>query len=497
MATLSADLLALATPDELLALAELDDAEAVLEGLRGSLLAFAEHVQPDFLRFRHSVYLAGYLERLADPADGLNRLLVSMPPRSGKTMLASTIFPTWYLTRYPERTVMLTSATAGLAVGDLSPKIREYLRSNPELPDISPDRRAKSYFKLAESAGGVVASGVGGQITGKPAHLLICDDPVKSADDAASPTKSNACWEWWQSTARTRCEPGAAMLVVMTRWASDDLAGRILESEAADEWHVINLPALAGADDDLGRDEGEALVPERYDVADLELVRAEVGPKVWASLYMGQPVPDTGEFFSTAPGAFDLTGDGRYVVRTEIVEPEACTHFLVVDGAASPKSSSDPTGVVSVAVTPSGDLLLRDAWALRMRGPDLERWITDRFERDPYYQFVFIENSVISRHLVDSLRAARVVPVRAEAPTDSKEIRAIDLQRMLDTGRVFFPPVEHDGVIEARRQLMTFPLGQHDDLVDALAWAARQRGSNRKTRLRAAGLIPDSIGTYQ
>src|SRR3990167_1770463 len=147
------------------------------------------------------------------------------------------------------------------------------------------------------AGGGMVTAGVGGPITGRGADLLIIDDPVKNAEEAQSPIVRDGIWQWWQTTARTRLEPGGSVVVVMTRWDADDLVGR-LQTDLSDAWESLVLPAIAEQGDMMGRPLGAPLWPARYPLPALDAIRREVGEDAWASLYQQRPNPQgRGDYF--------------------------------------------------------------------------------------------------------------------------------------------------------------------------------------------------------
>ncbi len=141
--------------------------------------------------------------------------------------------------------------------------------------------------------GGMVTAGVGGPITGRGGNLIIVDDPIKNSQEAYSETHRRKTVEWFNSTLYTRAEPGATIIVLMTRWHENDLAGHLL-SEHEDKWTEIRLPAIAEESDPLGRKVGEPLCDDRFDANALAGIKNAVGSRVWTSLYQQHPVPDQG-----------------------------------------------------------------------------------------------------------------------------------------------------------------------------------------------------------
>ncbi|NMA28428.1 MAG: terminase, large subunit, partial [Burkholderiales bacterium] len=220
---------------------------SVVERLReASPAALAEWLSDgSWVRARH---LERLNDRLLDFATGrIRRLLVSMPPRHGKSELISHWLPVWYLNTWPERRIILATYGADFAA-DWGRRVRNTVQEHADSlrVRIAQDSAASNRWHTT-AGGGMVAAGAGGPLTGRGADLFIIDDPIKTAEDAYSATWRERVWDWWTTTARTRLEPGASVVVLMTRWHDDDLAGRILRNaqESGDGWEVLNLPALA------------------------------------------------------------------------------------------------------------------------------------------------------------------------------------------------------------------------------------------------------------
>jgi hypothetical protein len=240
--------------------------------------------------------------RLLDTAAGrTRRLMVFAPPRHGKSQLVSVYLPAWFLGVYPDKRVILSSYEASFAAG-WGRKVRDILAEHGEAVfglKLRSDSTAADRWDLAGHAGGMMTAGVGGPLTGKGADLFILDDPVKNAEEAMSQALRDKCWDWFLSTAYTRLEPGAAVVLIMTRWHPDDLSGRILarQEETGALWDVVSLPALAEADDPLGRKPGEALWPERYPVESLNEIRSTQGSMWFQAMYQQSPTLPEGNLF--------------------------------------------------------------------------------------------------------------------------------------------------------------------------------------------------------
>ena len=252
--------------------------------------------------WRYQAEIYEHLEQLT--AGEIDRLMLFVPPRHGKSELVTIRYPVWRMEREPETRVILGAYSQTLA-NRFSRKARKIAR---ERFDLDIERAAAEEWETADG-GGMRAAGVGAGVTGMGGHLIVIDDPVKSRAEANSAAYRDKVWQWYTDDLYTRLEPGGAIVLIMTRWHEDDLAGRILASDDADSWMVISLPAIAEDGDPLGRKIGEALCPDRYDVPALDRIKTVLGNS-WYALYQQRPQAPEGEFFQrqwfeiapTAPG---------------------------------------------------------------------------------------------------------------------------------------------------------------------------------------------------
>lgn len=237
---------------------------------------------------RHHELIARKLE--AVERGEIKRLMILLPPGHGKSEQVSRKFPAWYLGRNPEKHIILTSYGSELP-HEFSEVARDTFATwGPILwgLELSRTQATKSNWRVRGHRGGMVAAGIGGPVTGRRAHLLIIDDPIKNHLEANSRAHRNSDWEWYRTVARTRLMPGAAIILVMTRWHEDDMAGRLLKEAAAggETWEVIRLPALAEEDDLLGRAKDEPLWPEfGFDLKWAENEKVTQGSYNWSALY--------------------------------------------------------------------------------------------------------------------------------------------------------------------------------------------------------------------
>lgn len=226
---------------------------------------------------------------------GGGRIIISAPPRHGKSELVSIHTPIWVLENFPRKNVILTGYGAEL-VEIAGRRVRDTIRDNEGLlrARIRPDVSKVSAF-LTETDGYMFSVGLGGAITGRGAHVLLIDDYIKEIKEALSQAHRDYIWNWFVTTAMTRLEPGATVIIIATRWHSDDLIGRILK-HFPDKWENICLPAFAGENDLIGRKPGEVLFPERYDVKEIEDQRDLLGGVFFHALYQQGPVDEILQF---------------------------------------------------------------------------------------------------------------------------------------------------------------------------------------------------------
>lgn len=231
------------------------------------------------------------------------RLIISMPPQEGKSQRASRRFPLWALQQNPELRIAMASYESTIATR-WGRAVRDDIVQNPHLGlTVRPDVSSQAEWQLGGRDGGMFSVGVGGAMTGRAVDLLLIDDPIKGREQADSPTIREKTWEWWTDVALTRLAPGAPVIIILTRWHADDLAGRLL-AEADSDWDYLNIPAQAehrpeeGEQDVLGRDPGEYMESARgRSYRQWDSRKKASGPKTWASLYQGHPSPGEGGIF--------------------------------------------------------------------------------------------------------------------------------------------------------------------------------------------------------
>jgi len=274
------------------------------EAIKNSLLAFTRHTMPHFQVAAHHRLICEALERVA--TGHCKRLMIFAPPRHTKSEIASRRFPAWYIGNNSNKQIITATYSSEYAA-DFGRDVRNIVAGDEFASifgNVSLRNDSKAANRWHTNNGGVyVAAGVGGPITGRGAHIALIDDPFKDRQDADSATMREKVWHWYTNVLYTRLMPGGAIVLIMTRWHSDDLAGRLLAQQAGggDQWEVVTLPAIAEADDILKRPIGEPLWPEWYGIEVLQQIRRVLtindGPRAWAALYQQKPVEEHGNYF--------------------------------------------------------------------------------------------------------------------------------------------------------------------------------------------------------
>jgi predicted phage terminase large subunit-like protein len=310
-------------------------------------------------------HLVAIREELALITSGQNkRLAIFMPPRHGKSEQTTIRYPVFRLDRNP-----LFRACVGCYNQRLADKFGRKSRGIARKRfAISDERSAMSEWETP--TGGVYRTcGVGSPPMGEGFELLLIDDPVKSREEAESEAYRERCWDWYVDDLYTRLEPNGAIVLIQTRWHVDDLAGRILKSEDAASWRVLNLPAEAEADDRLGRKVGEALCPERYDEAALAKIKTVLRSS-YNSLYQGRPVAREGNHFKgawfNARYSFNTHRDVIHFPDGTFAIYKDCLKFIMIDPATGKGPTGDLTGIGTFAVTLKGRICILDMISDRM-----------------------------------------------------------------------------------------------------------------------------------
>lgn len=413
-------------------------------------------------QWRPARHLALLNRKLLELAGGATRrLLVQMPPRHGKSTLVSHYFPAWYMATHPGHKLILASYEAEFARTWGWKSRGAFNALAPELAGLrlNPDAASASHW-VTTDGGEVQTAGVGGPVTGKGADVLVLEDPVKNAEEAESALQRDRLWDWYRSVAYTRLEASGAIVLVMTRWHQDDLAGRLLRETAAggEAWDVLRLPALAETGDVLGRAEGEPLWPERFDLAALATIRATVGPYWWAALYQGRPSPPEGGMIKRA-----------WWSRWAEPAPPMSRIIISWDTAFKAARGADWSVAEVWGLAANGYYLL-DLWRGQVGFPDLLKAMREMATRWPGGLHV-VEEAGSGQSMVQVARRETALPVIGIPVTASKIARVNAVIGQIEAGRCFVPAAPRWWVGDFIEECAAFPQGEHDDIVDAATLA--------------------------
>lgn len=441
----------------------IEEQKKIMQAGRYSLIDFSIITNRLYKPNWHHEEIANGLELIEQGR--IKRLMIQMPPRHGKSQLATINFPAWYLGKNPDREIITASYSADLAQ-DFGAKTRDLVNSD-SYHDIfetllKADEQAKGKWRTTEG-GTYVSTGVGGPITGRGANVLIIDDPFKNREEADSEVIREKIWNWYISTAYTRLDPGGAIIIIATRWHLDDLIGRILkqEQEGGEEWFLISFPAIAEEDEDY-RKVGQALWPNRYPLETLATIKTTIGPYEWQALYQQSPVLTEGQEFKKE---WILTRDEREVRAMDTRK------YLTVDPALSKKSSADYTGFCDNAVDKENFWNLK-AWRERLDPNDLvEKLFFLHGQRN--YEIIGIEKTAyldgLKLYIDDQMRKRnKFLPIEPLSHRETaKEIRIRALIPRYASRSVYHIKTECHALEE---EMFTFPKGMTDDVLDATAY---------------------------
>lgn len=476
-------------------------AELDRELARRCLLDFTLYTYPGYEVNWHHRLICEHLDGFATLND--QRLMIFAQPRSGKSELVSRRLPAFLLGRDPDAAIIATSYSASLASA-MNRDVQRIIESD-EYERLFPDTRLWSknvrsdatgswlrnsdMFEVVGRRGYYLSAGVGGGITGRGGRYILLDDPVKNRKEANSPTYRAAVWEWYTSTLYTRLAPGGNILLIVTRWHEDDLAGRLLAAAKADpradQWTVVSLPAVA--EEPVPpydpRRPGEVLWPERWDADEMGRKRAVVGERDWTSLYQQRPAPDEGEIFkrhhwrywqprgANLPPVTVTMADGSVREIAPVTLPVSFDEMLQSwDLAFKDTAASDYVAGLVVGRVGANKYLL-DYANERLDIVASMAAIEDWTAKWPQAIAKLIEDKANGPAVIQMLRN-RVAGLIAVNPQGGKVSRAYAAQPEVESGNVYLPHPNIAGWTQGFiANAAAFPNAAHDDDVDAFTQA--------------------------
>ena len=394
----------------------------------------------------------------------LKRLLVLMPPRHGKSEIVSLRFPCWYLAKHPEDYIVQAGYAESIALTH-SRKARDIfvstemvrlfpdIRHRPERAGqevIIPERQAAHEWGTKQG-GSYYAVGIGGGLTGRGFNIGIIDDPVKDDEEASSHTIREKVWDWYTTVFRTRAQPDASIILVMTRWHQEDLAGRLLKQSqddpTADQWKVLHFPAVT---------EGQALWPERYPIESLRAIQSSIGSRAFESLYQGNPTIAEGQVIK------------REWWRYYREPPQSERKIHSWDTAFKDKSQNDYSVCTVWGEARNGYYLL-DVWRGKVEFPELKRVVIALHDRDKP-DVVIVEDKASGQSLIQEIQRDTRIPVLPVKVDRDKVARAYAATPMIEAGKVYLPE-SAPWLFDYIEELSAFPNAEHDDQMDSTTQA--------------------------
>lgn len=426
---------------------------------RDGLISFTELTYPRYRTAPHHQLIARQLERVAnkDPLTGkreVDRLMLFVPPRHGKSELASKRFPSWYLGKNPSDQLISVSSEAGLAA-DFGRDVRNIIDSAEYRTlfstRLAEDSQAKDKWHTDE--GGIYyAVGIGGKVLGRGGDVVLIDDPFGTMADAQSATQRKKVWDWYTGTIYNRLMPNGAIILIAHRMHEEDLAGKILAS-GGDKWTVVELPAID--------EQGNALWPESYPLQYLERVKANSQPRFWSALYQQNPIPDEGDYFKA-----------DWIKTVPSLPPKHTMNFYGGSDHAVTSDGGDYTVHAVIGLDSDKRMYLVDLWRKQTSSDvwveawcDLVCYWKPLFWAEERGQIVSGIGPFLEQRAIE--RAAWTAREQFSTHRGDKGVRAQSIRgRMAMSGLHVLENAPFLANLKA--ELLAFPAGKHDDQVDAL-----------------------------
>lgn len=447
----------------------MSDTPEIIEKCQAKLIPFARAVYPGFDAPIHIRKIAEALEEIETGAN--RRLIITVPPRHGKSLVASQIFPAWYAGKHPRDKILLASNTHMLAA-DFGRNCRNIMQAQEYqmiFPDVqvSEDSRAKNTFKT-NKGGELFFLGVGGTIVGRGCHVALVDDPIKDAEQADSEVYVKKLHDWYREVLYTRQMPGGKIIIIMQRWRSNDLIGWLTdpkEQELIEDWKMVDLPAVATEDTEW-RKKGEALWPQRYPVEELEKIRIAIGTRSFNGLYQQRPSIEDGD-----------------IIHRDWLPEETCAdedlhgpRVMFVDSAFKDGQENDYSAGVIAQQYKQANIAILYAEQQKLQFPALIKWIK-RIGLTYKLAAILVEDKASGPSIVQTLNQCIndprdpfkipviLIPVKRG---EDKIARMNAITPMLESKRViihkFSPALQREELIT---NLLQFPNCTHDDLADS------------------------------
>lgn len=434
--------------------------QAFLEG-RGDM----QWIPSKFHRFLCDT-VQDFIERDTDKAFEI--LILNTPPQHGKSTTITETLPSWYLMRNPDKNVIEVSYGDDLAER-FGKRNLEKVKEFGKYFGVSVDKRKATAreFQLSKHRGRMISKGFGSGLTGHTGNLIVIDDPIKNREQADSERQRDAIWDEFRDSIVTRTSAGAKIILIMTRWHEDDLAGRIM-AEMSDKATMINLPCECDEEDDpLGREIGDALCPEigkgNEWLADFKATHtSEQGLRSWNALYQGRPTAKEGNMLHRDWWEYYEVSD------YEMGKMRFDTMIMSVDAAFKDEKQNDYVAI-GVWAKKGARIYLVDLVNEHLNFTNTVRKIKVMKARYPQISSVLIEDKANGTAIIQVLKD-EIFGITAVRPDASKEARVNAVSFLIEAGNVYLPK-DKKFTWEFVEQCSQFPNGKHDDMVDCMSQA--------------------------
>ncbi|WP_341993588.1 phage terminase large subunit [Morganella morganii] len=447
---------------------DLFDEEVRREIARRSLHEFIQYINPEYITSHFSETVCASLDNfLIEMMAGKRPILIlGAPPQHGKSDIVSRYLPAYFFGKYPDMRVAGLSYGKDLA-SDMNRDVQRIMMSE-EYKALFPEsclnakrvvtveieaKRNSETFEIVGRKGAYISQGIGGPLTGKKVDLGIIDDPIKNAKEALSPVTKKATWNWYISTFKTRLSKNSGEIIMATRWATDDLSGRVIDS--SDKAKVLAFPAI--------NERGEALVPELHPIDSLLEKKALFGDYFWSAMYQQAPKPGDGQIFHEE--------FARYYLPKDLPD----TFDEVIHSWDMTFKDSDGTDYVVGQVwgKKGANAYLLYQIRKRMSFTETLKAVKLLAEKYPQARRKLVEDKANGPAVIDTLKTtvSGLVPIE---PDGSKIARAHACTAEWEAGNVWLPHKDIEPwITETVEEITTFPFAGHDDTVDAMTQALR------------------------
>ena len=455
--------------------------ELKIREARNNLLSFISVTYKDYkIGWVHQEICETLDLFLKDLIDGKRpRLIITMPPRSGKSEIVSRRFPAYFLGKYPDLSIISVSYSATLAE-DFCRDVQRIIDSD-EYKAIFPntklsDKKDKNYkrtsdiFEIVDHKGVYCSAGVGGGITGKGCDILIIDDPIKNRQEANSENTRKKIFDWYSSTAYTRLSPIGGVIMMCTRWHLDDLIGKVLSDKNQKPFHVISYPAIA-EHDEPHRKQGEALHPERFSLEILNEIKSTLSTADWLSLYQQKPVPEGGAIFETSKL--------RYYDETS--EPKRFDQIVGSWDMTFKENKTSDFVVGQLWGRKGSEFYLLDMVRDRMDFVKTLKVFINFANKHKNCNCWLVEDKANGTAIISTLKKhiSGIIPI---TPKESKQERAYAITPYLEAGNIFFPK-NQNFTKDLEEEMLQFPAAAHDDTVDSMTQALNYFRTKKRVQM--------------